>query len=258
MYLLIVFLPLLSGLLVLVTVRYLGEKGYQLLRIMLVVMWSSVSWVWVLFYEVGESNCYLLIEKWIGSELLLLLINWGFIFDSLTVTMLIVVINMALLVNMYVMEYIDSSIFINIKKKIKKNKMKIMFIFFVICLDELISMNVIPLEVLNSKGEFKFHWEDEAMKKNYQINKDIENHKKRMEEMKNKNIGHEEEKKYNKEIVEKKKKFDMFLKNYGYILDICVPSLLILSYLSNISKSFGSISNDFEILIEIIIEFFSG
>ena len=57
------------------------------------------------FYEVGlaGSPCYLLLVNWVDSEMFS--INWGFLFDSLTVTMLCVVTIVSLLVHIYSIEY---------------------------------------------------------------------------------------------------------------------------------------------------------
>jgi NADH:ubiquinone oxidoreductase subunit 5 (subunit L)/multisubunit Na+/H+ antiporter MnhA subunit len=61
----------------------------------------------VAFYEVGlmGSPVYLRLAPWVNSESLL--INWGFMFDSLTVIMCIVVTFVSSLVHLYAIEYMS-------------------------------------------------------------------------------------------------------------------------------------------------------
>jgi NADH-ubiquinone oxidoreductase chain 5 len=59
------------------------------------------------FYEVGLVGCfvYIKVTTWISSELLN--IDWGFMFDSLTVTMCVVVTFISFLVHLYSTEYMS-------------------------------------------------------------------------------------------------------------------------------------------------------
>lgn len=60
----------------------------------------------VAFYEVGLCNSPVSIElfNWIDSEFML--VNWGFLFDSLTVSMLLPVLVVSSLVHLYSISYI--------------------------------------------------------------------------------------------------------------------------------------------------------
>ena len=105
MYLLIVFLPLLSSLIAGFFGRYLGPKGSSILTVsflILTFLFSLCS-----FYEVAILNCptYIKLVSWIDSEMLN--IDWGFLFDSLTVTMCCVVSFVSSLVHLYSTEYMS-------------------------------------------------------------------------------------------------------------------------------------------------------
>ena len=59
------------------------------------------------FYEVGicGSDTHILLAPWMETELFL--VNWGFLFDSLTVVMLVVVTFVSTLVHIYSGEYMN-------------------------------------------------------------------------------------------------------------------------------------------------------
>nr|YP_010139027.1 NADH dehydrogenase subunit 5 [Lithodesmium undulatum]QQJ94635.1 NADH dehydrogenase subunit 5 [Lithodesmium undulatum] len=105
MYLLIVFLPLLSSLISGLYGRYLGLKGSSILTVSFLILtffFSICS-----FYEVAILNCptYIKLISWIDSEMLN--IDWGFLFDSLTVIMCCVVSFVSSLVHLYSTEYMS-------------------------------------------------------------------------------------------------------------------------------------------------------
>ena len=60
-----------------------------------------------MFYEVGLSNSFVFIKlvKWIDSDLLQ--VDWGFLFDSLTVVMCCVITFISFLVHLYSTEYMS-------------------------------------------------------------------------------------------------------------------------------------------------------
>lgn len=103
MYLLIVFLPLISAFSVGFFGRYLGYYG----SIRITTSCISVTFLLSLiaFYEValGDSPCYLELLTWIDSEMLH--VSWGFLFDTLTVVMLLVVTSVSALVHLYSTDY---------------------------------------------------------------------------------------------------------------------------------------------------------
>lgn len=105
MYLTIIFLPLLGALTSGLLGRKLGVKGSQLITTILVMISTILSLIG--FYEVGLSNSPVSIEliSWIDSGYLN--INWGFNFDSLTVSMLIPVLIVSSLVHLYSIGYMS-------------------------------------------------------------------------------------------------------------------------------------------------------
>jgi NADH-ubiquinone oxidoreductase chain 5 len=105
MYLIIIFLPLLSAISSGFFGYFIGRKGASILTtscIGITFLLSCFS-----FYEVGlmGSNCYITLFSWIDLEIFN--ISWGFLFDSLTVTMLIIVTCVSFLVHLYSTEYMS-------------------------------------------------------------------------------------------------------------------------------------------------------
>jgi len=105
MYLNLIFLPLLSSLTIGLFGRKLGTQGSSLISVNCLLFTFLISLF--CFYEVGLSNSvvYLKLMVWIDSELLN--VDWGFLFDSLTVTMCCVVTFISLLVHLYSTEYMS-------------------------------------------------------------------------------------------------------------------------------------------------------
>nr|YP_003434224.1 NADH dehydrogenase subunit 5 [Chattonella marina]BAI70571.1 NADH dehydrogenase subunit 5 [Chattonella marina] len=103
MYLNIVFLPLASGLVAGFFGRKLGPYGAGILTTFCIGFTCFLSFI--SFYEIGleGSPCYIDLICWIDSELFS--ISWGFLFDSLTSVMLIVVTFISTLVHFYSTEY---------------------------------------------------------------------------------------------------------------------------------------------------------
>lgn len=103
MYLLIVLLPALGSFIAGFFGRYLARQGSIFITTSSVFISCILSCV--AFYEVGLSGspCYMELMPWIVSGHLN--INWGLQFDSLTVTMLIVVTVVSTLVHIYSIEY---------------------------------------------------------------------------------------------------------------------------------------------------------
>nr|YP_009737763.1 NADH dehydrogenase subunit 5 [Ammopiptanthus nanus]QCQ81941.1 NADH dehydrogenase subunit 5 [Ammopiptanthus mongolicus]QHW07266.1 NADH dehydrogenase subunit 5 [Ammopiptanthus nanus] len=105
MYLLIVFLPLIGSSVAGFFGRFLGSEGTAIMTTTCVSFSSILSLI--AFYEVapGASACYLRIAPWISSEMFDA--SWGFVFDSPTVVMLIVVTSISSLVHLYSISYMS-------------------------------------------------------------------------------------------------------------------------------------------------------
>ena len=105
MYSNIIFLPLIGSLSSGLFGRYLGPHGAGILTTTCVA--SSLFLSFFAFYEVGlcGAPCYVTLLTWFNSEFLCA--NWGFLFDSLTVVMLIVVTLISSLVHCYSTEYMS-------------------------------------------------------------------------------------------------------------------------------------------------------
>nr|YP_011017653.1 NADH dehydrogenase subunit 5 [Campylaephora kondoi]WQF69476.1 NADH dehydrogenase subunit 5 [Campylaephora kondoi] len=105
MYLSIILIPLLSTVISGFGGRWLGRYGASVLSSSLILFNFVISLI--IFFEVNlcGSSVFLKINPWIISDLLL--INWSFIFDSLTSVMLIVVNSISSLVHFYSIGYLD-------------------------------------------------------------------------------------------------------------------------------------------------------
>ena len=105
MYLLIIFLPLIGFLITSIFGRYIGKQGSILLTTTLIAISSLLSFF--VFYEVVlcHSVCSLKLFTWIDSNSLF--VSWGFLFDSLTATMLIIVTFVSSLVHLYSSSYMS-------------------------------------------------------------------------------------------------------------------------------------------------------
>ena len=103
MYLLILFLPLISFIVAAFFGTFIGRKGSTIITTTCIFLTAILSTF--AFYEVAiaETNCYIQIGNWIDSASLHA--SWGFLFDSLTVLMLIVVSYVSALVHLYSIEY---------------------------------------------------------------------------------------------------------------------------------------------------------
>jgi len=105
MYLLIVLLPLLGFCSAAGFGRYLGFRGAGLITTSLVGLSAVLSMI--AFYEVGfcGSPCYIKLAPWFESEMFDA--SWGFLFDSLTVVMLVVITGVSSLVHCYSLSYMS-------------------------------------------------------------------------------------------------------------------------------------------------------
>jgi NADH-ubiquinone oxidoreductase chain 5 len=105
MYLLLVFLPLIGSCLAGLFGRYLGSTGSAIITTTCLFL-SFLASIFS-FYEVALSSCfvYIKLSTWISSELVN--VDWGFLFDSLTATMCVVVTFISFLVHLYSTEYMS-------------------------------------------------------------------------------------------------------------------------------------------------------
>lgn len=103
MYTLVLFLPLISAITSGCLGRWIGNIGSQLLSTSSVLISAIASWI--AFYEVAlcGSPCSIHFIPWIDSGMLS--VSWGFLFDSLTVSMLVVITTISFLVHLYSIEY---------------------------------------------------------------------------------------------------------------------------------------------------------
>ena len=105
MYLLIVFLPLIGSISAGLFGRKIGPYGSSILTTTCLILTFFCSFF--AFYEVALLGCpvYIKLIPWIDSEVLN--IDWGFMFDSLTVVMCCVVTFVSSLVHLYSTEYMS-------------------------------------------------------------------------------------------------------------------------------------------------------
>nr|YP_010395094.1 NADH dehydrogenase subunit 5 [Polyopes affinis]UQJ72535.1 NADH dehydrogenase subunit 5 [Polyopes affinis] len=106
MYLLILFLPLLGSLISGFGGRWLGCRGTNIFSTFCVVISSLLSLL--AFFEIGLTNttCTIFLTSWIKSGSFY--VSWGFLFDSLTVTMLVVITLISSLVHFYSIKYMEN------------------------------------------------------------------------------------------------------------------------------------------------------
>ena len=103
MYLLLIFLPLIGSITAGLFGRKIGPKGSSLVTVS--CLFITFLLAIFSFYEVAllKSPVYLTLFTWINSEVLN--VDWGFLFDTLTVVMCCVVTFVSFLVHLYSTEY---------------------------------------------------------------------------------------------------------------------------------------------------------
>ena len=105
MYLILIFLPLIGSLIAGLFGKKIGSNGAAVLTVICLLLSFFVSIF--AFYEVAlaGSPVYIKLVTWIDSELFN--VDWGFLFDSLTVVMCCVVTFVSSLVHIYSTEYMS-------------------------------------------------------------------------------------------------------------------------------------------------------
>lgn len=103
MYLLIIYLPLISFLINIFLGRYVGRKGASIISIILLNISFIISLI--LWYEIISSGSTVTINliKWIECDYLN--INWEFIYDQLSIFMLIVILSISTIIHLYSISY---------------------------------------------------------------------------------------------------------------------------------------------------------
>jgi len=103
MYLLLIFLPLMGAISAGLFGRYIGTKGAQYVTTSCLTLCAILSWY--SFFEVGVcgNTVYIDFFTWIDCEMLHA--SWGFMFDPLTVIMLITVTTVSCMVHLYSIGY---------------------------------------------------------------------------------------------------------------------------------------------------------
>lgn len=106
MYLTIILIPILGSIITGLLGRKIGVTGAYWITTSCIII-STIMAI-IAFYEVGISNSAVSINiiNWIDSELID--ISWGFIFDSLTVSILIPVLIVSSLVHIFSIDYISN------------------------------------------------------------------------------------------------------------------------------------------------------
>lgn len=106
MYLNIIFLPLCGSIFAGLGGRWLGSKGSCIVSTTCLALSGLLSLC--AFYEVGlyGGKCAFTLIPWINADLFN--VSWGFLFDTLTVTMLVVVTFISFFVHLYSIEYIGN------------------------------------------------------------------------------------------------------------------------------------------------------
>ena len=106
MYLSLIFLPILGSISAGLLGRKVGVTGAQLITTACLII--STVLALIAFYEIGlcGSSVTINLFSWIDSELMD--VSWTFMFDSLTVSMLLAVLCVSSLVHIFSMDYISA------------------------------------------------------------------------------------------------------------------------------------------------------
>jgi NADH-ubiquinone oxidoreductase chain 5 len=105
MYLLLIFLSIIGSCLAGLFGRYLGSWGSSIITTS--CLFLSLLLSFFAFYEVAFVGCcvYIKLATWMSSDVLH--VDWGFMFDSLTVSMCVVVTFISFFVHLYSTEYMS-------------------------------------------------------------------------------------------------------------------------------------------------------
>lgn len=106
MYLTLIFLPMLGSIVAGMFGRKVGVTGAQFITVTSIITCAVLSLT--AFYEVGLCNSPVSINlcTWIDSEIID--VSWGFMFDSLTVSILLAVVLVSTLVHIFSIDYMSA------------------------------------------------------------------------------------------------------------------------------------------------------
>ncbi len=127
MYVLVVFIPLMSALIVGFLGRFLGRKGAGIFATSSIMVSFFLS-VFI-FYEVSLGGVKSNVKLFTWFDCGTLVNSWGFLFDTVTVVMLIVVTCVSSLVHMYSLSYMSED-----PHLIRFMSYLSLFTFFMLCL----------------------------------------------------------------------------------------------------------------------------
>ena len=105
MYLLPIFFTFFSFFITFVFGKYIGNYKNHLINILFVSIATIFSYL--IFFEVAFLSipCYIKITNWIVFDIFN--VYWSFLFDSLTISMLIVIMTISLCAHIYSISYME-------------------------------------------------------------------------------------------------------------------------------------------------------
>ena len=105
-YLNIIFLSLIGSLNTLLFGRFIGVRGSAIITISCIGITMLLSYFSLYEVAFAGSPCYITLFTWFDSEMFNL--SWGFLFDTLTCVMLVVVTTVSFFVHIYSTEYMSA------------------------------------------------------------------------------------------------------------------------------------------------------
>ena len=105
-YLNIIFLSLIGSLNTLLFGRFIGVRGSAIVTITCIGITMLLSYLSLYEVAFAGSPCYITLFTWFDSEMFNL--SWGFLFDTLTCVMLVVVTTVSFFVHIYSTEYMSA------------------------------------------------------------------------------------------------------------------------------------------------------
>ena len=104
MFFLLILLPFISFLAVALFGKFLGHTGFYPYNYRWIVLEYDFIFFWILLCS-NIANMIIIIVLVVGLLVVCFLLDWCFVFDTLTVVMLVVVTVISFLVHLYSIEY---------------------------------------------------------------------------------------------------------------------------------------------------------